>query len=151
MLEFIDKVIVPYVDQMREKLELADDHCALAIFNVFRSHRCDSVLKKLREHSIHQVFVPAGCTGELQPLDVSVNKEFKAVMKSNFFRWYAGEVKEALDQGVALQDVKVDLRASLIKPLHANWLMLAMSALQDKSDMIRRGFEKSGIVELFGN
>ena len=72
-------------------------------------------------------------------------------MKSNFFRWYAGEVKEALDQGVALQDVKVDLRASLIKPLHANWLMLAMSALQDKSDMIRRGFEKSGIVELFGN
>ena len=49
--------------------ELADDHCALAIFDVFQAHRCDSVLKKLNSYNIREVFVPAGCTGELQPLD----------------------------------------------------------------------------------
>ena len=72
MLEFIDKVLVPYVNQTREKLQLASNHPALALFDVFAAHRCDSVLGKLRQHHIHQVFIPAGCTGQLQPLDVSV-------------------------------------------------------------------------------
>ena len=119
----------------------------LLSFHVFRAHRCESFLKKLRTHNIHQVFVPAGCTEELQPLDPSVNEEFKAAMKSIFSRWYVDEVKQALDQGVSLDNLKVDLRASLIKPLHANWLNLAMSTLQHKLDAVCRGFEKSGIIE----
>lgn len=151
MLQFIDSVLVPYVTKTRHELELAVDHYSLAIFDVFKAHRCDSVLRKLNDNNIHQVFVPAGCTSELQPLDVSVNQEFKAIMKNSFSRWYAEEVRQALDQGRELQDVKVDLRASLMKPLHANWLMLAISNLQEKSDLIRSGFEKSGILELFNN
>ena len=147
MLEYVDQVLVPCVSQTRQELELADDHPALAIFDVFRAHRCESFLKKLCTHNKHQVFVPAGCTGELQPLDLSVNEEFKAAMKSSFSRWYADEVKQALDQGVSLDNLKVDLRANLIKPLHANWFMLAMSTLQHKPDAVCRGFEKSGIIE----
>ena len=61
--------------------------------------------------------MPAGCTGELQLLDLSVNEGFKAAMKCSFSRWYADEVRQAL---VSLDNLKVDLRASLIKPLHAN-------------------------------
>ena len=147
MLEYIDQVLVPYVSHARQELELADDHPALTIFDVFCAHRCESFLRILRTHNIHQVFMPGGCTGELQPLDLSVNEEFEAAMKSSFSRWYADEVKQALDQGVSLENLEVDLRASLIKPLHANWLMLAMSALQDKPDVLCRGFEKSGIIE----
>ena len=147
MLQFIDSVLVPYVVKTRHELDLADDHHALAIFDVFKAHHCDSVLKKLRENNIHQVFVPAGCTSDLQPLDVSVNQEFKALIKNHFSRWYANEVRQALDQGVKLQDVKIDLRATLIKPLHGNWLMLAISSLHTKQDLIKSGFEKSGILE----
>lgn len=63
MLEFIDTVLVPYVSQTHEQLEFASDHPALAIFDVFQAHSCEPVLDKLRQHHIHQVFVPAGCTG----------------------------------------------------------------------------------------
>ncbi len=111
------------------------------------SHRCDSVLKKLKENNIHQVFIPAGCTGELQPLDISFNEEFKSLMKSNFSWWYANEVKESLDSGTNLQDIKVDLRATLMKPLHANWLMMSLTTLKATPDIIVRGFEKSGIID----
>ena len=65
MVEYIDKVLVPYVTQTRQRLEFAMDHPALALFDVFKDHRCDSVLEKLRQNHIHQVFIPAGCTGEL--------------------------------------------------------------------------------------
>ena len=53
MQEYIDKVLVPYVTQTRQKLELAMDHPALALFDVFKAHRCDTVLEKLRQNHIH--------------------------------------------------------------------------------------------------
>ena len=90
---------------------------------MFAAHCCDSLLKKLISNHIHQVFVPASCTRELQPLDLSVNDEFKALMKDSFARWYAHEVKAALDGGTSLEKVKVDLKASFIKPIHGNWLI----------------------------
>ena len=141
MLEYI---LVPYMVKTRERLKLADDHPILAIFNVFQAHRYDSVLGELHHHHIHQVFIPARCTGKLQPLHVSVNEEFKAAMKANFSHWYANEVKEALDQAT-----KVDLKAivTVVKPLHANWLVMSISPLKSKSDIIQRGFEKSGILK----
>ena len=43
-----------------KKLELADGHPALEIFDVFAAHHCDSVLARLKSHNIHQVFIPPG-------------------------------------------------------------------------------------------
>ena len=77
-------MLAPFVSWTRQELELADDHCALAIFDVFQAHRCDSMFKKLNSYNICQVFVPAGCTGELQPLDLSVNDDFNLLMKGSF-------------------------------------------------------------------
>ena len=80
------------------------------------------------------MFIPAGCTGGIQPLDLTVNSLFKACMKAHFSRWYSTEVKEALEQGQEIANVKVDLRASIVKPLHGNWLMMAFSFLKEKKD-----------------
>ena len=100
---------------------------------------------KCSSNHIHQVFVPASCTGELQPLDVGINDQFKALLKQEFSQWYASEVQQALKQGVAISEIKVDLRASLIKPLHANWLM---NTLSDKCDTIKKSFETVGIIDI---
>ena len=149
MGEYLDEVIIPYVTETRNKLDLADDHphLALALFDVFAAHRCSTVLEKLQDHNIHQVFIPAGCTGELQPLDVEVNQEFKQLIKNSFSRQYAEEVKEALDQGVAVNDVRIDLRATVVKPLHANWLISTITTLSHKKDTIRKPFETVGILD----
>ena len=84
MLEFIATVLVPFMVKQREKLQLPLDQAGLAIFDVFAAHRTDAVLKKLEECNIKQVFIPGGCTGELQPLDVAVNGCFKMEMKKFF-------------------------------------------------------------------
>ena len=130
MVEYLEEIIIPYVTEIRNKLDLADDHAALALFDVFAAHRCSSVLAKLQAHNIHQVFIPAGCTGQLQPLDVGVNQEFKQLMKNSFSRWYAEEVREALEQKVAINNIRVDLRATVVKLLHANWLISAITTLK---------------------
>lgn len=97
MLEYIDQVLVPYLTKKRQELKLTMDH---ALFDVFKAHRCDSVLEKQRHNHKFIMFsyLLDVSTGELQPLDVSVNKQFKTPTKAHFARWYATGVKEILDQ-----------------------------------------------------
>ena len=52
-----------------------------------------------------------------------------------------------MGHGDAIEDIKVDLRASLIKPLHANWVISAFSILAERTDTLKKPFEKIGIVE----
>ena len=61
----IFEVTAPYVKSTRESLEFVENHTAWAIFDVFTSHHSDIVLEV---HGKYYVFIPAGCTGEHQPL-----------------------------------------------------------------------------------
>ena len=145
MLHFIDCVIAPYVQSTRERLGLEEDNFALALFDVFAAHRCDSVLQSLQKNHIKCIFIPANCTGELQPLDLTVNQVFKQELKACFIRWYAELVKKQLSAGVELGNIKPDLRISVLKPLHARWLIEAASHLS--SDVLIEGFIKAGIKD----
>ena len=73
------------------------------------------------------MFIPAGCTNKLQPLDVGVNDRLKNLMKNSFTRWYANEVEEAMDHGICMSEIKIDLKASLMKLLNANWIIILLS------------------------
>ena len=50
-------------------------------------------------------------------------------------------------QGVSISDIKIDYRASLMKPLHANWLISTIATLSDKRDAVRKSFEMVGIID----
>ena len=82
MLKYIDRIIVPYVQQRRLQLKLSSGYPALVIFDVFKGQCVESIFKKLEENNILYVLVPANCTDKLQPLDLSVNKPAKDYLKS---------------------------------------------------------------------
>ena len=65
------------MSEQRRLLELEPDAPGLCIFDVFAAHRCSTFLELLCSHGIKHVFVPAGYTGLLQPLDVSINDPLK--------------------------------------------------------------------------
>ena len=81
MLRYVDTVLLPYIQATRSNLSLPPDYPGLAIFDIFAAHRCESLLEKLRANNIRVVYIPAGCTGELQPLDLTVNEAYKAELK----------------------------------------------------------------------
>ena len=80
MLEYVDEILCPYMTEQRKLLNLESDATGLCIFDVFACHRCPQFLKKLHDCGIKHVFVPAGCTGLLQPLDISVRSALTEVM-----------------------------------------------------------------------
>ena len=67
--------------------------------------------------------MPANCTDKLQPLDVSLNKPVKDEMKKRFQIWYSEQVQKQLQEGVPVNQVKVEMPTLVIKNLSANWIM----------------------------
>ena len=54
----------------------------LLVMDLFRSHRTDSVRVCLKENDIYLSSVPGGCTGLVQPLDVSINRPSKTYSRT---------------------------------------------------------------------
>ena len=87
MLCYIEKVILPYFKQVRDKKGLPDTHPFLCIYNVFRGHKQDEVQTLMEENKILTVYVPSNCKDLLQPLDLSVNKAIKEHLRQTFCLW----------------------------------------------------------------
>ena len=148
MLHFLDNIIIPYINQRREELQ-TPDQAALVIFDVYAAHRTDTLITKLQDNNIRYCKVPAACTDRLQPLDLSLNKEYKNALKNKYNKWYADQVAAQIDD-ITCEDqittVKVDTRMSVIKPLHANLLIDVHQEMSTKKHLILDGWEKAGII-----
>ena len=119
-IDYLVKIVIPYVNERQKELKLSADHPALAIFDVFKGQCTERVFKMLEDNNILYVIVPSNCTDTLQPLDLSVNKSAKDLMKSKFQEWYRGIIHKQLEDQI---EEEVDIRLSVMKPLTAGWII----------------------------
>ena len=82
-----------------------------------------------------------------QPLDLTVNGPGKEFLKIKFEMWYASQITEQLDKGRDIYGVEVPLKLSILKPIHANWIIGLYDDLRNNTEMICKGFEQAGINE----
>ncbi|KAJ8315224.1 hypothetical protein KUTeg_007374 [Tegillarca granosa] len=143
--KFVEKVIVPYVDRTIDENDLPLRQRALCVFNIYTALRGEELKQLLFDKNIQIVYVPASCTDKLQPLDLGINAPFKASMRAQFEDYYAEEVKKQLQNEVALKDVKVDLRLSVIKPLHAKWIVKSVDDLIKNPDQVKSSWTMAGL------
>jgi hypothetical protein len=62
MAEFLEKIIIPYVQKERAALGKPTQE-ALCLFDVFAAHRTSVVKDILEKNNIKMLYIPAGCTG----------------------------------------------------------------------------------------
>ena len=115
MEHYIQHIICPYIQDTRKRLKLNIEHRALCIFDNFKAQRTDRILQLLEDNNIDTVFVPPNCTGELQPMDLSVNKSVKDLLRAKFQEWYASEVFSSY-QGSGSQIEPVKFPMSQMSP-----------------------------------
>jgi hypothetical protein len=156
--QFVLEILVPYFKAQREALDLQPDHPALTLLDVFAAHRTAAVRDLFREHNIQVIYVPASCTGELQPLNVSGDASFKATLKELFSAWYTTQVEDQLTELAAREDqedrptrtTKVNLTLTKLKPVHSNWLVQAWSQLHARPELSITDWRKTGLAEAIG-
>lgn len=145
MIDYLQKILIPYVDNKRKLLKLRDNYPALVLFDHFSGQMTESVLKLLDENHIHRVVIPANCTDRLQPLDVSVNKAAKEFLRRKLHDWYAQKICTQLEEEQPI--APVDLRLSVVKPVRAKWMVELYDYFKAKPEIIVNGFKGAGIVD----
>lgn len=71
IVEWLEEQIVPVLE----------DQPTLLAMDLFSAHKTEEVLDTLRANDITVSVIPGGCTGLVQPLDVSINRPFKDILK----------------------------------------------------------------------
>ena len=127
-LKLIEEIIIPYIESERKKLGAPNQH-ALIIMDVLTGQMTGPVLEKLRDNKILLIRVPANMTNIFQPFDLTVNGSFQALSRP-------------------LDDIEVKLKLSVLKPLHAGWLIDAYDHLTSEAGrkIIANVWQSAGIT-----
>jgi hypothetical protein len=141
MLLYVKRILNPYYASERKRLGLAKDHPALVILDVFAAHRTKAFKQLCEDSHIKMMYVPASCTGQLQPLDVSGNGDFKTYLKDQFIEWYSKSMKKC---------VHVDMKLSTIKPVHAKWMVMEWEKFKSNPHLFLHGWRKTGLLAALG-
>ena len=147
MMDYVQCILFPYLKATKKQFKLPSNYPALAIFDQFRGQLTDSFLKCLATNNVIIVEVPPNCTGNLQPLDLSVNKAIKDSLKWKFQLWYADNIQKQL-KTTSEEDIKpVDLRLAIMKPLSAKWFIDVVEEIGQRKELITNGFHNAGITD----
>ena len=117
-----------------------------AHFRCFKGQCTKQVLYLIDENNCVIVLVPPNLTHVFQPLDLSINGVAKAFLTNKFSEWYSKEIAKGLDQGQNIYDIEVNTTLTVMKPIHANWIMGLYDRLRNYPDLIKKDFEETGIT-----
>ena len=148
-LKLIEEIITLYVEKERVMLDLGKDQLGLLIIDAFSGQVTDPVIQKLKENHIKVTRVPPNMTNLFQPLDLTVNGSAKAFMKKKFTEWYSSSIATQLDEGKAVEDIDVELKLTILKPLHAEWIkeLYDYMTSEEGRGIISNGWKAAFITE----
>ena len=75
---WLDEIWIKYAKKVSK--EIGFDN-SLLTYDAFSVHKIDDVESKLLQNKFDVLMIPAGCTSKCQPMDVCINKPFKAILQ----------------------------------------------------------------------
>ena len=118
-IEYLEKVVFPYLSKKREQLKMQKNKKALLIFDVFKGQTTQQVKDVILANNCVYVFVPKNLTNHFQPLDLNVNGQAKQFLKRKFESWYADQVTKEIEKGTNVYSMNIKTKLLVVKPLHA--------------------------------
>lgn len=144
-----------YVEPTMNRLALdPETQSWIMYWDVYSVHRDESVLAWAKQQFPNLVFlfVPARCTGDLSPLDVSWNFPFKAYIVWMCSATIAKIVREQLDKGKQPEEVQLNVSLSYLRPLFCGWMYESLKNIEtNKPKAFKDGWSKPGYLECLTN
>lgn len=132
-----EKLLLKWIEQ--EVSNVVGDQESLLVMDSATFHKTEAVKQKLQDHQIVLAVVPPGCTGLVQPLDVAINKAFKALLRDKLESILMEEeevVKVSPRAAVAAR------RIAVTKAVGDAWDALC----DEKQELVQQSFVQTGIA-----
>lgn len=156
---YMQEVLVPYYKAQKERLGLPMDFPCIWIIDCWSVHIKDAFLVWIRKQYpfIRVLFIPANCTGLMQPCDLVGQRDLKCILRAIGTLFAMLQLREALKRLEGLSEeereqkikegaLNLDTSTSTIKALLPGWLLEAMKQLQARGVLIK-GWEQSRLLE----
>lgn len=142
----VNSIIIPYVKSTRKRLGIKATSKALLLWDVFRGHQDDEARAILKRNNIELVYISPNCKDQLQPLDQLVN----GALKKEFQKWYADSILDKMSEKSDDESVvsSINLKLSVLKPVHAQWLVRAIDSITARKELLVKSFETTGILNV---
>ena len=127
---YLNKIWYPYVNRVG-----GESVKSLLVWDSFSAHLTDEVQESLKKNHTTTVMIPGGCTSKLLPLDVSINKPFKQVLRNSW-----GDYIKTRSLGLTpaqLKDPKSKVPTAKRQDV-ARWVGQAYLHLKEQTDLIRK-------------
>jgi len=136
MRALVDTIIAPYFDKTKAELKLPSTQSSIWKIDCWSVHKSKEFLgwMKKAHPTIIIIFVPGGCTGVFQPLDVGIQRVLKLSMKRSAHRDIVDEVFTQMDKGSS-ESIKVDTTLGTLRDRSVGWVVNAIHDI-NKKDLI---------------
>ena len=136
MKQWLQKVAIPWKHAKIQKLELKHDQKGLLIFDCWSVHKQQEWIDACKNAGFEIVFIPAGYTDHFQPMDLTVNKNFKDNIRNSFDEFLVNLLTEQYQQSKEL-----DLLLSLpdLKKNIVEWCDFSYNKIIVENKIVRLG------------
>ncbi|CAI7783488.1 unnamed protein product [Closterium sp. NIES-54] len=130
VIQWLDEGVVPFL----KPIFGVQSQSAMLVLDSYRGHLTKEVKARFAALNIVPVVILAGCTADVQPLDVSMNKSFKASVRHQFQSFEVDGMNILTPAG----NIKKPPLVVVLK-----WISQAWKAVP--TDLIKKAFLTSGI------
>jgi hypothetical protein len=123
MLDWVELCLKPYVTDVPHGI------VPLLLLDDFKVHKMGVVVQAIQALGVEVEFIPPGCTGMVQPVDVGYNKPLKAKVRDQYREW------------IFAQDPDKPIPCPTRRHV-SEWIIVAKRMIQDT--MVRNAWRKTG-------
>jgi hypothetical protein len=141
MKSLVNDIIAPYFDRKKTTLGLPPTQCSLWTINCWSVHKSEEFRGWMKEThpTIIICFVPGGCTGLCQPLDVGIQHVLKQSMKRSAHKDIVTETITQLNSGTPAAMLKLDTTLGTLRNRSVGWMVNAYRDINNKDLILQVG------------
>ena len=145
----VNNIITPYFNKKKVDLGLQKTHSTIWKIDCWSVHKSKAFLSWMnKKHpTIIVIFVPGGCTGVFQPLDVGIQQILKLSMKCSAHCNIVDEVCAQIYAGVT--NFKVDTSLGMLRNHSMGWVMKAICDIKHKDLILKVHVTEAYILPYF--
>ncbi|KAF7371545.1 DDE superfamily endonuclease [Mycena venus] len=142
MRSLVDDVIAPYFEAKKTELGLPSSQFSIWTIDCWSVHRSKKFLDWMKQNhpTIILLFVPGGCTGVWQPLDVGIQRLLKLSTKRPAHRDIVEEALGQIRAGKPGSEIKLNTTIGVLRDRSVGWIVQAIHDINNP-ETIQKAFE----------